>query len=391
MSDAMIPTPAASGKGLLALAALLAMLFSAPRPLQSGLAPAPLSLSRKGADDPLLGLVASLDLRDPAAGSPSMPDRHAMRAVVAPYAVRLAVDKTAVHPLSGPVAVEENHHLGGPGQPLRLVSLALPREPAPEPAKVVATAPPKANPVVAVKKTTPSPVARLATPAPRQPEAWPGTDAAPGRSILVAGDSLSIFLADALRPMLGGRPGTTFTAKGKVSSGLARPDFFDWEREMAALAQNKADTVVIMIAANDNKTMVRPDGRKVAFGRPGWDAEYARRVRRLVTLARSENPAARIFWVGAPVMGNPRLNADVATINAVIARQIAALPGCHFVDVWHTLADASGHYTRVLPAPGGARTARTPDGVHLTAYGARLLAHAALASMSPAVAELDRP
>ena len=57
-----------------------------------------------------------------------------------------------------------------------------------------------------------------------------------------------------------------------------------------------------MIATNDNKTMTRPDGSRVAFGRPGWDAEYARRVRRLVELARTGNPAARVYWIGAPVM-----------------------------------------------------------------------------------------
>jgi hypothetical protein len=213
----------------------------------------------------------------------------------------------------------------------------------------------------------------------------------PGRDVLVAGDSLSIYLAQALRPMLAGRPGTTFAARGKVSSGLARPDFFDWEREMRQLATtHRPDTVVVMIATNDNQTLTRPDGRKVAFGRPGWDAEYARRVRRLVELARLGNPRARIFWVGAPVMGNPRLNADVAAINAVIRRQVETLPGCRFVSVWQTLADASGHYATSMPANGGRRT-RTPDGVHLTPYGARLLANACLASLGPTVATLERP
>ena len=86
-------------------------------------------------------------------------------------------------------------------------------------------------------------------------------------------------------------------------------------------------------------------------------------------------------------MANPQLNADVAAINAVIRRQVAALPGCRFVDVWPTLADAAGHYTPYKVAPGGRRTTRTPDGVHLTSYGARLLADACLASM---LADLPR-
>lgn len=387
MPDVTFQTCARPGRPLLALAALLAALLAAPRPLYSD--PAPLRTT--SADAALLALTASLtfDAETP----PAAPDRHALRATVAPYQVRLAVDKNAVHPLSGPVAVRDERRLGSPGRMLRLVSLAPP-----EPAEVAAA--PAAVPaeptrtVAAVKKTSPATRSSAqSTPSlPRQPAPREVAAAtAPGRTILVAGDSLSIYLADALRPLLGTRPGTAFNARGKVSSGLARPDFFDWEREMAALATARPDTVVIMIAANDNKTMTRPDGVKVAFGRPGWNAEYARRVRRLVALARSGNPQALIYWVGAPVMADARLNADVATINAVIAKEIAVLPGCRFVDVWRTLADASGHYARVLPAPGGPRTARTPDGVHLTAYGARLLAHAALGAMSPAVAELTRP
>lgn len=357
-----VPAAGTGRRAKAALAAVAIFLAAAPAPLRAD-------------HGELRELLAGLAVQDAPA-----PDSHAMRAAVTPHEVRLRVDRTAAHPLSGPVDVRRTDRLGAHGQRLRLVSLATPG-PAPVPAP-------------AVKNPSP-PAASVAVPAPRQTATTAREDrvaAAPGRSILVAGDSLSLFLAEALRPMLGGRPGTAFASRGKVSSGLARPDFFDWEREMAALAAaNRPDTVVVMIATNDNQTLTRPDGTKVVFGRPGWEAEYARRVRRLVELARRGNPDARIFWIGAPVMADARLNADVAAINGVIARQMAALPGCRFVDVSRTLADAAGRYAPALPAPGGARATRTKDGVHLTSYGAKLLAHAALASMSPTMAELRRP
>ena len=84
------------------------------------------------------------------------------------------------------------------------------------------------------------------------------------------------------------------------------------------------------------------------------------------------------------------LGDPVATVRAALAA-LEALPGCRFVDVWPTLADATGHYTPFKVAPGGRRATRTPDGVHLTSYGARLLADACLASLGPAVASLERP
>ncbi len=392
MPNATPPSPARRARRLPAALLLAAALLASPRTMHPGLALAAVPGPLTTGDDALRALVSGLDLRDAPSDADTDADRHAVRLAVAPYAVRLAVDKAAVHPQSGPVAVRQDDHLGSLGEPLRLVSLApaqLPEkaeEPAPKPRETADAAPPAAK-EVAVKNPTTLPAA----PQPRAPQHTPEVAVATsGHSILVAGDSLSIYLADALRPLLAGRPGTTFSAKGKVSSGLARPDFYDWEREMTASATNvKPDTVVIMIATNDNQTLTRPGGSKVAFGRPGWDAEYARRVRRLVELARLGNPHARIFWVGAPVMANPRLNADVAAINAVIARQIDALPGCRFVDVRRTLADAGGNYAATLPAPDGPRAARTPDGVHLTAYGAKLLANAALTSMSPTLAALE--
>jgi hypothetical protein len=374
--------PATTGRRrrpLLALAALAAVLVATPRVTHPGLVPTDASRPALAAPDDLRQLLAGILREEDAQPVPA--DGHAMRADVTPHAVRLAVDRNAVHPLSGPVAVRQTGRLGGPGQRLRLVTLAAP-EPAPQPTPtVVAAATPVAATPAAVKILSPQP-----------PPAAKTAAAAPGRSVLVAGDSLSLFLADALRPMLAGRPGTTFAARGKVSSGLARPDFFNWEREMETLAAaNRPDTVVVMIATNDNQTLTRPDGVKVGFGRPGWDIEYARRVRRIVELARGGTPGARVYWLGAPVMADAKLNADVAAINAVIARQLAVLPGCRFVDVSRTLADAAGRYVSALPAPGGTRAARTRDGVHLTPYGATLLAHAALSSMSPAVAELQRP
>lgn len=379
-----------------ALVALLAamVLTAAPRtvrPDSGGSAPAKTADNAETAR--LLHLVARLNLNPPAA---PVPDGHAVRRPVRPYAVRLAADPLATHPLDHRLGVRVTH-LGAPARQLRRIALPLPT---PEPGQPLpqAQAAPPARTALLAPKVEPALLARNPAAAPASPARavkippQPGSPSAgPGRSVLVAGDSLSIFLAQALRPLLAGRPGTAFIARGKVSSGLARPDFFDWEREMRQLSvTHRPDTVLVMIATNDNQTMTRPDGKKVAFGRSGWDAEYARRVRRLVELARAGNPHARVYWVGAPVMASPRLNADVAAINDVIRRQVASLPGCRFVNVWRTLADASGRYAPALPAPGGRRT-RTPDGVHLTPYGARLLANACLTSLGTTVASLDRP
>lgn len=396
-----------------ALALALAALLAAPALTHPGLAPP------HGPDRPSLAAVFD---------APDQAPNAALIAAVTPHAVRLPVDKAARHPLDGRLAVRPGEPLGSRALALRLVRLPAPGTAAlaaleaspsvktPSPAVPAPTAKPVAilaasSPAAPAGKAPPSatfpsppPAAPLRTAAPAQQTPPDQTNvaakaaapaqlaAAPGKRILVAGDSLSLFLADALRPMLAGRPQTAFASRGKVSSGLARPDFFNWEREMAALAAAHApDTVIVMIATNDNQTLTRPDGTKVAFGRPGWDAEYARRVRRLVDITRSTNPSARIYWLGAPVMADPKLNADVAVINAVIARELAALPGCRYIDVSRTLADPAGRYAQAKITPDGPKATRTKDGVHLTPFGAKLLANAALASLGPNIAALSKP
>lgn len=397
------------------MALALAALLAAPGLTHPGLAPP------HAPDQPSLAAVFD---------GPDQAPNAALLAAVTPNAVRLPVDKAARHPLDGRLAVRPGEPLGSKALTLRLVRLPDPetavaaleasplvKTPSPAapntaPRQIAALAPtsPAAPAAKALPSATPKPSAplRAAAPAPQagtaqpapsakaaaptQPPAPAQLAAAPGKRILVAGDSLSLFLADALRPMLAGRPQTAFASRGKVSSGLARPDFFNWEREMAALAAAHApDTVIVMIATNDNQTLTRPDGTKVAFGRPGWDAEYARRVRRLVEIARSTNPSARVYWLGAPVMADPKLNADVAAINAVIARELAALPGCRYIDVSRTLADPAGRYAQAKLTPDGPKTTRTKDGVHLTPFGAKLLANAALASLGPNLAALSKP
>ena len=211
----------------------------------------------------------------------------------------------------------------------------------------------------------------------------------PPRSILALGDSLSIGLADALEIRFAKTPGLRFAKFGKVSSGLARPDFFDWEKRMEALASaHKPDIAVIMIAANDNKTMTAPSGARLAFGRSGWNEEYARRVQNMIDIIRSHNPDAKIFWAGAPVMADASLDQDIKTIHSVIKAQLALNPQAWFVDTRPVLADAAGRYAQYLSSPALSKKPvkiRAGDGVHLTAAGAELLAETCLTAMSQRV------
>jgi hypothetical protein len=198
----------------------------------------------------------------------------------------------------------------------------------------------------------------------------------PNEKVLVIGDSLSIPLGKQLEDYFSKIPGVYFKRLGKVSSGLARPDFFDWERTLDKLAATmQPNTVVIMIGTNDNQSLKRGDGTTVHFGDSAWDAEYKRRMNKLFELCVQNNPDVQIFWVGAPIMGRPDLTKDVERINQVVRSLCDAEPNCRFIDTWDALADEHGRFTNHIVDISGERIrVRANDGVHLSLTGANIIA-----------------
>ncbi len=209
---------------------------------------------------------------------------------------------------------------------------------------------------------------------------------APGaaKNVLVVGDSLSISLGEQLETHYSLQQGVSFVRHGKVSSGLVRQDFYNWEHVLDDLAKrHRPDILIVMIGTNDFKPL-RVEGTSLGFGTPAWNREYARRVQRLITIARHYNQNSLIFWVGAPVMGKPELNSAVAHINRVIADQCLGTERCQFIDTSEALADAKGRYIEAAPlAQGGSMKLRAGDGVHLTRQGAALLADHSLRTILP--------
>ena len=204
-------------------------------------------------------------------------------------------------------------------------------------------------------------------------------------SLLLVGDSLSIALGEHLERHFSRYSNcVTFQRQGKVSSGLARPEFFDWNQNLAELVERfRPDIVIVMIGTNDNKPL-RKGNSSLAFGTMAWSREYTARLQRLYDICRKENSESRVFWIGAPIMGDPALSRDVKNINRVIESWCRDEPGCEYVSTWSTLADTDGQYTQSLRdrETGELVAARSKDGVHLAPYGAFLLARIVIESIS---------
>jgi hypothetical protein len=161
-----------------------------------------------------------------------------------------------------------------------------------------------------------------------------------------------------------------------MSSGLARPDFFDWFEEARRLMGRFEHQVgIVLFGGNDVQGLYVARGRWIRWHEPTWAQEYARRVGYFAELMSAGGQ--RLYWVGMPIVRSERFRRRIDRVNSVYRTVMEGRPNARFLDTWGVLADGSGGYTDHLrlPSPGGTHKirVRAEDGIHLTTAGARIL------------------
>jgi uncharacterized protein len=221
--------------------------------------------------------------------------------------------------------------------------------------------------------------AASATPTTVPPNPKDPTAANPLR-VLIVGDSIGIDLGDALQPDLAQTGVVSAALDGRVSTGLTRPDYFNWPAELTAdLRSQNPQVVVIMIGANDAQDFLGPPD--VPYTSPQWNTLYAQRVAQFMQIAQSGG--ATVLWVGMPPMQNPGLNAKMSDVNAVVQQQaVKTHPPVTYLSTDRSLGTAQGGYTAfVTNGAGQVVNVRTPDGTHLTPGGGQLVAQQVIAEL----------
>jgi uncharacterized protein len=201
--------------------------------------------------------------------------------------------------------------------------------------------------------------------------------------IAVIGDSLTEQLGPALADVAD-RPGVhaTTTHHFTYSSGLTRPDFYDWPARAAQLAEEEdPDLWVVVLGANDAQDVRDDGGRFRHLGSDEWESIYAGRVGALMDqLVRG---GRGVIWIGQPVMRDGAFDERMAYVNGLYERAAAARPEVTYLDARRIFADRDGGYADYLPgADGRLVEVRQGDGIHLTRAGAARLA-AAVAPLLP--------
>lgn len=166
----------------------------------------------------------------------------------------------------------------------------------------------------------------------------------------------------------------------EVSSGLARPDFFDWEQTLVnVLADETIDVAVVCFGLNDNQPVYYEGRRQFSFSSEEWNTVYNQRVSEfLATLTAADIP---VFWVGLPTVRDSGFGEQMAHLNDIYAAQ-ALVGDATFVSTFEITGDENGDYSAYLvDEEGRNRLMRANDGVHFTGRGYELIAKALLAAM----------
>lgn len=234
-----------------------------------------------------------------------------------------------------------------------------------------------APPVHTTTTSTPAHTAGSSVPATSPTTTVPAYEhpsAADPLRVLIIGDSLGLDLGQALQSDLANTGVVTATLDGKESTGLTRPDYFNWPAELQAdLPKYNPQVVVIMVGANDPQDFPGPPD--IPYGTAQWDQEYTQRVDAFMQSASSTG--AKVIWVGMPPMADGGRNAAMGHLDQIFQTEAAKYPGV----VTYLSPDPT-------LAPGGAYTAyinstqvRTPDGTHISPDGSHLLAQSVMQTM----------
>ena len=212
----------------------------------------------------------------------------------------------------------------------------------------------------------------------------PVFDAAHPLRVYLAGDSLAATPDQQFVNLVTGvaNLGVPNGVDFKISSGLSRPDYFNWPQHILDQVQKiNPNAVVLTFGANDDQAVQSPDGKVHSFGSDGWVTEYRRRVGGLMDALVGQN--RQVFWVGIPIVRDPARWQRYQLIDQIYQSEAAARPGkVFFVPTTPLLTDASGHYADYLPNASGQQVQmRAQDGIHFQPAGGKRIAEAILAKM----------
>lgn len=194
----------------------------------------------------------------------------------------------------------------------------------------------------------------------------------PERTVIaVVGDSLADGMWTGLHRVVGKSKDYSLYRGAKNSvgfSGGALTDMID-----RAFAAGTPHALVMMIGANDRRTIFPEGGPSAQYRTAEWRAIYADRVANFMDHAARHG--APMIWILLPVMRSEEATQDARMINAIVADAARTRPHVTLVETASITADEHGAYTaHFQDLHGQRRLMRAGDGIHFELPGYELIA-----------------
>jgi len=186
---------------------------------------------------------------------------------------------------------------------------------------------------------------------------------------------MASWLGPALKKHFKKKP-VKFTKRGVASSGLARPDFYNWPKEVAKLIRRKKpDMFVVAMGTNDFQSM-RKGKKWIRFPKPEWKKTYAERVDEMLVTMSGPNRNRPIIWVGPTAFKRSNSRRFGPHISAIIRERIEAFAGpAYFIDAFAATSDKNHRPLKRMQVPGTKKFVKVlgGDNVHLTHKATRIV------------------
>ena len=190
--------------------------------------------------------------------------------------------------------------------------------------------------------------------------------------ILIMGDSLVAVaggFGDIIEQKLIKLDDIEVLRKGKVSSGMSRPDYFDWKKESKTLLESfNPNIAIVMMGTNDAQSFENQEREVLFYGTEEWDKEYKNRI--IAFDKQLTNHNIRVFKIGLPQMKDTAYAEKIQHINKLNKEASEETEQVTFIS-GEELLDG---YQAFMPDENGImRATRLDDGIHLTYFGGSLL------------------
>ncbi len=206
-----------------------------------------------------------------------------------------------------------------------------------------------------------------------------------GDRVLLIGDSMMQSLAPHIQRELLARHHIKSINRGKPSSGLRFPGYYNWPENLAAQLEENPDVrlIIVLLGANDPQDTPNPANPKhyMHFGTPEWEAYYRGEIRKILQTAAARG--AQTLWIGPPLMKAPKYSKKITYLDQLIAEEVESAQQ-HYQNTNRLFAKADGSYTAFLPDERGKPVAvRKGDGIHFTGPGEKILTQRILEHINP--------